>query len=92
MSTDGNTCLECDTEYTLDNGKCYHYLSATGYDGKTYGCYSFDVEFYYDEDGEHEERYINLKSYEPVDGVCENPNKGIGIVIVSILLVTLLLL
>ncbi|KAL7712191.1 Uncharacterized protein QTN25_010169 [Entamoeba marina] len=95
-SSDGQTCLKCDDDYyTLDNGECHHYLSATGYDGKAYGCFSFEVDTYYNEYyEEYDERYLNFESYEPVDGVCENPylSKGTGIVVVSILLVTLLLL
>ncbi|KAL7714715.1 hypothetical protein QTN25_007803 [Entamoeba marina] len=90
FDSDGKTCLKCDDDdyyYSLDDGKCYHYISLIGYDGKAYGCYSFDVVEDFD---------INFKSYEPVDGVCENPftneDKGTGIVIVSILLVALLLL
>ncbi|KAL7712193.1 hypothetical protein QTN25_010171 [Entamoeba marina] len=73
-SSDGQTCLECDEDYTLDNGKCYSYVSATGYDGKTYGCYSYNIVTYYDEDyDEEEELEVDFKRYEPVDGVCENP-------------------
>ncbi|KAL7712192.1 hypothetical protein QTN25_010170 [Entamoeba marina] len=95
FDSDGKTCLECDEDFTLDNGKCYHYFSATGYDGKAYGCYSFDVEAYYDTVNDYtNHRYLNFESYEPVDGVCENPylSKGTGIVVVCVLLVTLLLL
>ncbi|KAL7714719.1 hypothetical protein QTN25_007807 [Entamoeba marina] len=41
-------------------------MPVTGYDGIDYGCLKYTY-------SEADDMYIDFESYEPVDGVCENP-------------------
>ncbi|KAL7718660.1 hypothetical protein QTN25_004024 [Entamoeba marina] len=50
----------------IENGKCYTYGKATGYDGIDYGCYTYNINY-------QKMTVIDVETFQPVDGVCENP-------------------
>ncbi|KAL7718273.1 hypothetical protein QTN25_004567 [Entamoeba marina] len=67
LSSDGSKCIQCESPYTLDEGKCYAYTVVSGYDGKDYVCLQ-----YQDNTDEHEDESKLTEVYEPEDGECEN--------------------
>ncbi|KAL7717072.1 hypothetical protein QTN25_005663 [Entamoeba marina] len=68
LSSDGSECIECESPYTLDEGKCYAYkVGSVGYDGKAYVCLQYP-----EGTDEYDEESKLTEVYEPEDGECRN--------------------